>query len=48
MPEGMDATEDAAMRRGSRVRGALTIAWSPTYFNPNRRLILGVSTFETG
>ena len=26
-------TEDAAMRRGSRVRGALTVAWSPT-FNP--------------
>ena len=30
MPEGMDATEDAAIRRESRVRGALSVARSPT------------------
>src|SRR5688572_21539920 len=36
MPEGMDATEDAASRRRSRARGALTVARRPTRSLPLR------------
>jgi hypothetical protein len=47
MPEGMDATEDAAMRRVSRARDALIVARRATYFNPSSFLSLGASTFAT-
>ena len=44
----MGATEDAAMRRGSRAGGALTVAGRSTYFIPRSFFTAFASTFATG